>query len=1844
MPPSPPPQPPDQNPPLSLINNVQNAVAEIENRLSQSPDPTPQSTLTPPPSISQRVQHFERAGPLAMASFSTPPPPPPPQPTPSSPPTPSSSVASFVQHFENSSPTSSQVLTSQPESSKPIAPTVHHFESQTHHPPVSTNPPPTTPHYPHNSLASDTLPDSETLTTGDEKIATHPSLTFPAGDEALVSETEPESNHNQSTDAPSVLNRSEESLRGQHNEEAEPFQTEASGVQKFENVNTSHEENDDGRASENVAGMVAPVVEMFENPSTGAEEKPQEPLAGTVAPVVEMFENSSVAAEEDERVRATEDEGGRVAPVLEMFENPLSVDEKKSEGATAGTVAPIVGLFENSSAAAKEDVEASAPTGGPVLPVVEMFENLPAVVDEVVEKSETEIAGAVAPVVNMFETSSLTAKEEDVSVPATAVGSMLPAEEMFENLSREGEDKRQEARSATAVPVASSFEGKSMADEAEKVRVEASFEVAGAVAPVAEIVENAKTGETEKIEITLSDTVAGGPHENLHLTGTGDLGVQSCRTTDGTVVPAVDALGRQQCEEKSGAGYRDGADTSSVSMTERSSGKKEGAGETEEGSAPRRLPVTPDVGVISNTGSAESEESESAVGSDVNVVVDNSENTLDKYEHKDVEMSGAVSFDSKVSKNLQADEDLESHVSTIKTGSAEGDMLRNPRANYDASDRVAVQVVLSSGEELLENKLDEAENSSTMGAADPNSHSKDFLDVKLNPGKVGEVVDAEGDLRNARDEAEPSTLDEARNAEVEAASPSQTESVPEILSEPEELEESNVNKDTVSNIAHDFAKPQDAVLPGHGVEQSDLVAPVVDTIEIGTSDSEVQACDTNMTEQQDNGTSSYEKPTTERSAEALQTEEVDSAEGSTLPSSDGTARASADDDLVTGTCGGRTNDTGTVQLNSGTEYSKDRPLFAGKAEQVEISTAANDDQNSGDQLGADLKNVCIGRNAIGAEIFAESTVISGTINGGGKDLLATELPNHNSATADESDNKVSETPAESKPATVECPENVAAVSSDTPDRSPHPPKTSVPETTSAMPAIARSAEPQESDLAVADDKRLGLATADGLEHSSTDVPRTETEVGSTTGFDLSNEHQAGAIVNKVTSNDAAPAEGVSSGFEDLLAEAESLAVAGLSEDLKGFQTEISDFDESIPIVSGLGIDEPIPEAGISSEEARLLQALNAEIARMELSGRSVDEIKALSATEEEMYSTSRAPEGSAMTEGDRASEENNEDQRTNKGSCEDASAERDTVAVPHTISAMEEPAKSVSSGTKPEHAELSAVNDFQIESSEAYEGSGTSPARVDKLDDSKNSEEAPRDPIAGGTTLFKADSAGERLGIEKNDQIGLPTVQPAVESGLGLEQTQAPVRAREESSSETSISAGDQGEGKGTEERRVDTVETQDAQKAIDRTAGAADGMRSTPACGEPRIESLDEQKDEKGSPSTTDDTRVEVSPAEASIKGAPGTESGKTVEEEHPKKPTTSKGGEVLDASVAKQTSNNSKTPSKGRLSRRFGRQPRPTTSSTAVTPGKTEKSYVPSHFMRRSIASGERSSTSMSAKGMRKSPDARVVSAERSASSAGSRSSLRNSLPNARGQKATSTPLRERVGGIDRMSARLPRVADLSAGKGDKKLSRPRLQRGSTFTGTLPGSPGAVSRGRVGGKVEESVGAGCASGMAGILLSPSSSTASTPAKEVPKTPMLRRTMSFSHSHRGTSSGSSSVGARSPSPRPPFGSSSGRGGAERRSESPATGNVKRFDRRATTSVTGSAAKPPRSGGGGFRATVPRPFDLVGLEMHEKMQREIEERRKRIHESEQRRRAFKARPMPDFSRPSPRPKRNQEGT
>lgn len=224
-----------------------------------------------------------------------------------------------------------------------------------------------------------------------------------------------------------------------------------------------------------------------------------------------------------------------------------------------------------------------------------------------------------------------------------------------------------------------------------------------------------------------------------------------------------------------------------------------------------------------------------------------------------------------------------------------------------------------------------------------------------------------------------------------------------------------------------------------------------------------------------------------------------------------------------------------------------------------------------------------------------------------------------------------------------------------------------------------------------------------------------------------------------------------------------------------------------------------------------------------------------------------------------------------------------------------------------------------------------------------------------------------------------------------------------------------------------------------------------------------------------------------------------------------------------------------------------------------------------------------------------------------------------------------------IDQASPRLPRFVELSEHEGmEKKVLPSKPPRGSTFAGTVPRTRTAHNSRNLRHNLSSDMSASSTTPPVRPL-SPNLSSASVPVgddKPTTNNRMLRRTLSFSHSRRMTTP-SSNI-SQSPAPHAPFGSNSGR---TRLMDALSSPRANGLERRATMSMTAVSAPRPSRSFPRHRPTVPRPFDLVGLALHERAQQTIEEARRRADENERRRRSFKARPMPDFSNPSPKPKK-----
>lgn len=219
-------------------------------------------------------------------------------------------------------------------------------------------------------------------------------------------------------------------------------------------------------------------------------------------------------------------------------------------------------------------------------------------------------------------------------------------------------------------------------------------------------------------------------------------------------------------------------------------------------------------------------------------------------------------------------------------------------------------------------------------------------------------------------------------------------------------------------------------------------------------------------------------------------------------------------------------------------------------------------------------------------------------------------------------------------------------------------------------------------------------------------------------------------------------------------------------------------------------------------------------------------------------------------------------------------------------------------------------------------------------------------------------------------------------------------------------------------------------------------------------------------------------------------------------------------------------------------------------------------------------------------------------------------------------------------RASPRLPRVAELTGKEGrEKATAKYRLPRGATFSGT----PTHTQSRRL-----------SAVHRIQIDVSDTDSTASMPIVASAKNRTIARASSFSQSRRATFSGghsSSSSHRLKPSVRAPFGSNSGR----RASDLHSSFGARAGGRPVTVSSSAPASPRPPLGPGYARPpfsplktpqstpTVPQPFRLAGIELHEKHLAQLEEARKLADESQSRRYPFRPTPLPDFYRSPSKP-------
>lgn len=199
-----------------------------------------------------------------------------------------------------------------------------------------------------------------------------------------------------------------------------------------------------------------------------------------------------------------------------------------------------------------------------------------------------------------------------------------------------------------------------------------------------------------------------------------------------------------------------------------------------------------------------------------------------------------------------------------------------------------------------------------------------------------------------------------------------------------------------------------------------------------------------------------------------------------------------------------------------------------------------------------------------------------------------------------------------------------------------------------------------------------------------------------------------------------------------------------------------------------------------------------------------------------------------------------------------------------------------------------------------------------------------------------------------------------------------------------------------------------------------------------------------------------------------------------------------------------------------------------------------------------------------------------------------------------------------IDRGRTRLPRVAELVSLSpslvGGNSSSLGRVPRLSTFAGSVP---------RVGACTSPS---GEQARIGSSPVTPRGHASEVSLQTRGAATQLRRSLSFTHIGRATMSAAKSR---------PRGTVKGKV-----EEVKGSSNGDRTSRRVTISMSEGRSRPPR---GSRPITIPQPFSLSGADLQEKSLRFHALERQKAEEIERRRRVFRASPMPDFSKPFPKP-------
>lgn len=801
-------------------------------------------------------------------------------------------------------------------------------------------------------------------------------------------------------------------------------------------------------------------------------------------------------------------------------------------------------------------------------------------------------------------------------------------------------------------------------------------------------------------------------------------------------------------------------------------------------------------------------------------------------------------------------------------------------------------------------------------------------------------------------------------------------------------------------------------------------------------------------------------------------------------------------------------------------------------------------------------------------------------------------------------------------------------------------------------------------------------------------------------------------------------------------------LANLGEDLKAFEAEIEDFDESDIPMTNSEMDRSLSDEGISQEEARLLAALKAELHRAESSGVAEspnlsgdfgtrDELKADLTAHHQMsfhpkeqskehleFESTRAP----LLEAGQHQEQ--EDVTQVSTIFTRVSTELSTLDVtPGTSPPTSD--NQTSSITTVKHKSVLTTKVSKVEEEERLDTAAPGEVMVEESFDSSSVSKRRNAPLLKSTVNAKESAEDRRSDVnlqnvtpvrQSDGKLSLGAVPTGTRTTFLREIRRGRVRHRDITSTiafaQRTLSNSPQRRGSSRSRSRESGIRSRYTDKKSPEPVGASSPNMSSKRAGSEEQMQEAPQKDIvlaskslhkslssiSGSPNQSKglknarDVNSKEAEENSSNDTPPARHESSTVSSEmqssgEPLKPETSENetmrtpnlgqpitnlqtvtpsqkastmGKSKVMETPKQSSGSSqyiKTKNEGLSDRKQFEATRP----SQISPGSPRSSRVSRQFIRpmskstneargvvESVKSSrhqvtssfvKRSSVSMTPKTQRRSPfnsssghgDRAEPSPLGMIHSPGQGSQVRRASSMSQQSSRSSSVDTTRSAPGEKSTGRLPRVATLTGRRSVQPRSpRTRLARGSTIA-SIPRPRAQLTPSRLTRGLTES-----ASDVQEPPVRPGSplSASSTPAQQTRRSSIFRRTLSFSQNRRASASTVSKIPTNpSAGLRSPGSDGKHQGRIIESSGTPLRG----LDRRSTISMNfGSAPRPLRISP--HKPTVPEPFDLAGLELHERTQLQIEEARRQAHENERRRRSFKPRPMPDFSNPWPSPK------